>query len=158
MILRIMAKSTSTNRRIVKAPEPAPGPSPQVKAVIDAAGDARKKFPDEIREKAVALAREGKFTREIGTELGIPKEKWQNIGNWAKAAGVVMNLERQGGTGPAKSASRYGSGSQHTSGSALDRIKALKAQIQSEKHALEVEREGLLKRVEEIDAELSELG
>jgi len=153
-----MAKaSPKPGRRDVTSPAPA-GPSPQVKAVIDAAGDARKKFPDEIREKAVALAREGKFTREIGTELGIPKEKWQNIGNWAKAAGVVMNLERQRGTGTAKPASRYGSGSQHTSGSALDRIKALKAQIQSEKHALEVEREGLLKRVEEIDAELSELG
>ena len=57
--------------------------------------DQRMRFPEDLKTRAVALAREGKVTREIGTELGLDKTKWQNIRAWARKAEVPLPKERR---------------------------------------------------------------
>lgn len=59
--------------------------------------DKRARFSDDLKAQAVALAREGKVTREIGTLLGLDKAQWQNIRLWTEKANVDLPKERQRG-------------------------------------------------------------
>lgn len=66
-------------------------------AKLSAKVDKRARFSDELKAQAVALAREGKVTREIGTQLGLDKAQWQNIRLWTEKANVDLPKERQRG-------------------------------------------------------------
>ncbi|MDB4971768.1 MAG: hypothetical protein JWN48_109 [Myxococcaceae bacterium] len=57
--------------------------------------DKRARFSEELKARAVAMAREGKVTREIGTELGLDKAQWQNIRLWTEKANVDLPKERK---------------------------------------------------------------
>lgn len=85
-------------------PKPAPRTRKYLKsktrarpAALVAKVDKRARFSDELKAKAVALAREGKVTREIGTLLGLDKAQWQNIRLWTEKANVDLPKERQRG-------------------------------------------------------------
>ena len=90
-----MPKVAPRTRKYLK-PKPRARPAALVAKV-----DKRARFSDEIKAQAVALAREGKVTREIGTLLGLDKAQWQNIRLWTEKAKVELPKERQ--RGPRKS-------------------------------------------------------
>jgi len=63
-------------------------------AALVANVDKRARFSEDIKQRAVAMAREGKVTREIGTALGLDKSQWQNIRLWTEKANVDLPKER----------------------------------------------------------------
>jgi transposase-like protein len=86
-----MPKAAAKVRRYIKAK------SRGKPAALVAKVDKRARFSDELKAQAVALAREGKVTREIGTTLGLDKAQWQNIRLWTERANVDLPKERKRG-------------------------------------------------------------
>src|ERR1700712_4888831 len=83
-----MPKAGLKTRKIIKARARAKP------AALVAKIDKRARFSEDLKARAVALAREGKVTREIGTELGLDKAQWQNIRLWTERANVDLPKER----------------------------------------------------------------
>ncbi|MDB4986135.1 MAG: hypothetical protein JWN04_1313, partial [Myxococcaceae bacterium] len=86
-----MPKAGPKTRKYVKAK------SRTKPAALVAKIDKRARFSEDLKARAVALAREGKVTREIGVELGLDKAQWQNIRLWTEKANVDLPKERRRG-------------------------------------------------------------
>jgi transposase-like protein len=92
-----MPKAAAKTRKVVKTktrPRPA-GLVAKAEPHMQDKIDRRARFSEELKAQAVALAREGKVTREIGTALGLDKAQWQNIRLWTEKANVALPKERK---------------------------------------------------------------